>query len=146
MKPHAKDLRKGRVSETGRIYLITAVTLGRKPVFSDFHAARNLIHVLRAEHETGCAKTLAFVVMPDHWHWLMELGAGVSLSRVVGRIKSVASHRLGGGIWQPGFHDHALRKDEDLAATARYVVANPLRKGLVSNIGDYPHWDAIWLL
>ena len=145
MKPHAKDLRKGRFSETGRIYLVTTVTLDRKPVFSDFHAARHLIHALQAEHESGCAKTPAFVVMPDHLHWLLELGAGVSLSRVVGRIKSVAAHRLGGGVWQPGFHDHALRKDEDLAATARYVVANPLRKGLVPNVGAYPHWDAVWL-
>ncbi|MDP2783487.1 MAG: transposase [Sulfurimicrobium sp.] len=114
------------------------MTLGRKPVFSDFHAARHLIHVFRAEHETACARTLAFVVMPDHLHWLLELGAGVSLSRVVGRIKSVTAHRLGGGVWQPGFHDHALRKDEDLATTARYVVANPVRKGLVPNIGAYP--------
>ena len=23
--------------------------------------------------------------------------------------------------------------------------ANPLRAGLVTRIGDYPHWDAIWL-
>ncbi|PJA25166.1 MAG: IS200/IS605 family transposase, partial [Alphaproteobacteria bacterium CG_4_10_14_0_2_um_filter_63_37] len=28
---------------------------------------------------------------------------------------------------------------------ARYLVANPLRKGLVEEIGQYPHWDAIWV-
>jgi hypothetical protein len=28
---------------------------------------------------------------------------------------------------------------------ARYVVANPLRAGLVKRLGDYPLWDAIWL-
>jgi putative transposase len=28
---------------------------------------------------------------------------------------------------------------------ARYVVANPLRAGLVDSIRDYPHWDAVWL-
>ncbi|PJA25997.1 MAG: IS200/IS605 family transposase, partial [Alphaproteobacteria bacterium CG_4_10_14_0_2_um_filter_63_37] len=27
----------------------------------------------------------------------------------------------------------------------RYLVANPLRKGLVEEIGQYPHWDAIWV-
>jgi len=48
-------------------------------------------------------------------------------------------------VWQPGFHDHALRKEEDVRAVARYVVANPLRAGLVQRIGDYPHWNAIWL-
>ncbi|MFV3290267.1 transposase, partial [Pseudomonas sp. NY11955] len=28
---------------------------------------------------------------------------------------------------------------------ARYIVANPIRAGLVSRVGDYPHWDAVWL-
>jgi hypothetical protein len=28
---------------------------------------------------------------------------------------------------------------------ARYIVANPLRAGLVEHLGDYPLWDAVWL-
>ena len=28
---------------------------------------------------------------------------------------------------------------------ARYIIANPLRAGLVEHIGQYPLWDAIWL-
>ena len=35
--------------------------------------------------------------------------------------------------------------EPDELATARYVVANPLRAGLVTSIGDYPFWDAAWL-
>ena len=35
-----------------------------------------------------------------------------------------------------GFHDRALRRDEDTLSTARYIVANPLRAGLVKNIRD----------
>ena len=35
--------------------------------------------------------------------------------------------------------------DEDLVAVARYIVANPVRAGLVKNVRDYPHWDAVWL-
>ena len=48
-------------------------------------------------------------------------------------------------LWQEGFHDHALRKEEDLVKLARYIVANPLRAGIVSKIADYPLWDAVWL-
>ncbi len=43
------------------------------------------------------------------------------------------------------FHDRAMRKEEDLKAAARYIVANPLRAGLVERCGDYPLWDAVWL-
>ena len=50
-----------------------------------------------------------------------------------------------GPIWQRAFFDHGLRDDEDTAKVARYIVANPLRAGLVTKLGDYPHWDAIWL-
>jgi hypothetical protein len=38
-----------------------------------------------------------------------------------------------------------LRSDDDLQDMARYVVANPLRAGLVARIGDYPFWNAVWL-
>ncbi|GGY09626.1 hypothetical protein GCM10007160_41190 [Litchfieldella qijiaojingensis] len=48
-------------------------------------------------------------------------------------------------IWQRGYHDRAIRDEEDIRAVARYIVANPLRAGLVNDIGQYPLWDAKWL-
>jgi putative transposase len=144
-KPHGKDLRKGRVSLPGQIYHITAITLDRQSVFADMRPARLLINALRQAQARDEAVTLAFVVMPDHMHWLMQLGMGASLSSVVGAVKAVTAHALGKQIWQGGFHDHALRQEEDLAKLARYIVANPLRAGLVQRVGDYPHWDAVWL-
>jgi hypothetical protein len=60
-------------------------------------------------------------------------------------VKSVVSRQLGQPIWQAGFHDRAMRKEENLQAFARYIVANPVRAGLVNRVGDYPHWDAMWL-
>ena len=143
--PHSRNLRKGRVSEANRVYLVTAVTEKRRWVFHELHTGRCLIRSLMTEQELGRARTLAFVVMPDHFHWLLELRENASLSKVVRAVKSVTAHRLGETVWQDGFHDHAVRHQEDLRAAARYVVANPLRAGLVQRLGDYPHWDAIWL-
>ncbi len=137
-------LRVGRWSSEGQIYLITTVTKDRQPLFQTFTAARAVIHAIRDDAARGSHKTLAFVVMPDHLHWLLELRQE-SLSRLVGRVKSISAKRIGEPIWQDGFHDRALRKEEELKAIARYVVANPIRAGLVERIGDYPHWDAIWL-
>ena len=144
-KPHGKDLRKGRVSLPGQAYHITTITLDRRPIFSDLRSVRLLINALRAAQTRDEATTLAFVVMPDHLHWLLQLEAGTSLSAVVGAVKAVTAHGLGARVWQGGFHDHALRQEEDLAKLARYIVANPLRAGLVQRVGDYPHWDAVWL-
>jgi REP element-mobilizing transposase RayT len=83
--------------------------------------------------------------MPDHIHWLLQLEASGSLSETVRVYKAKASLLLRQQIWQRGFHDRALRDEDDLRDIARYIVANPLRAGLVKSLGEYPHWDAIWL-
>jgi putative transposase len=68
-----------------------------------------------------------------------------SLSEVVRVYKAKVSLILQQQIWQRGFHDHALRDEDDVRDIARYIIANPLRSGLAKSIGEYPHWDAIWL-
>lgn len=81
----------------------------------------------------------------------MQLQRG-DLAGLMRRFKSRSSAPInrsrgtpGQKLWQAGFHDHALRGGEDIRAVARYVIANPLRAGLVGRVGEYPHWDAMWL-
>jgi putative transposase len=149
--PHSRDLRKGRFSEAGRIYLVTTTTYDRKPLFSDFACGWAVVQALRFHEQGGHAETLAYVVMPDHLHWLFSLGAVKDLSALLKSVKSYSAGRLthplgiSGKVWQSGFHDRALRKDDDIRDVARYVVANPLRAGIVAAIGAYPLWDGKWL-
>lgn len=88
--------------------------------------------------------------MSDHFHWLLQL-EGDSLPALMCRVKSRSSASImrngahEGPVWQRGYHDRALRRDEDIQASARYIIANPIRAGLVRHVGDYPLWDAIWL-
>jgi REP element-mobilizing transposase RayT len=149
-KPHSARLRAGRYSEVQRLYLLTATTHERQPVFTDFSCARVLIAELRRAQDEELVDSLAWVVMPDHFHWLLILQKGpleLLMQRVKGRAARRVNQLLGrsGDLWQSGFHDHALRHEEDMQAIARYIVANPLRAGLVERIGDYPFWDAVWL-
>jgi REP element-mobilizing transposase RayT len=149
-QPNSHRLRLGRYSESGRAYLVTAVVHGRQPIFSDWHLGRLLVSELRRAHETNVVNSIAWVVMPDHFHWLMQLEEG-NLGRVIGAIKSRCTREVNeitgrrGPLWQTGYHDRAIRDGEDLLPFARYIVANPLRAGLVDKIGDYPLWDACWL-
>ncbi len=147
----SSQLRKGRYSESGRIYFITSVTANRRPAFESFYSGRLLVKEMMAENERGTLESLAYVVMPDHFHWLLQLREGADLSTAIGRVKSLTARSVNtlvgqrGRFWQDGFHDHALRQDEELVSFARYLVANPLRAGLVRSLRDYPLWDAIWL-
>ena len=129
---HGHALRSGRVSEANRAYLLTTVTHQRHTIFQDWRLARLLIAEMRRLHDQQLVHSLAWVVMPDHLHWLIQLQE-IPLPKLVLQLKSRSAiainkaRNASGRVWQKGFHDHALRKEEDLAATARYVVANPLR-------------------
>ena len=146
----ASRLRTGRVCEAGRIYLITTTTVRRQKLFSDWRLGRLLVHELRAQEQAGRARSIAWVVMPDHLHWLVELHEG-DISALVLRVKCVSAQSINsasgthGAVWQRGFHDRAIRREEDLQAIARYVLRNPIRAGLVERVGDYPLWDACWI-
>ncbi len=89
--------------------------------------------------------------MPDHWHGLVELGPRDKLPSLIGRLKGRSAHSLRkahpqlGWIWARAYHDHALRNEEDLAGTARYIAMNAVRAGIVQRVGEYPFWDAVWI-
>ncbi|MGD8594985.1 MAG: transposase [Gammaproteobacteria bacterium] len=151
-KYNGHRLRIGRFSETNRVYHLTTSTKHRQPYFSNIHLGRIVVQALRYQHEQGKVHSLAFVVMPDHLHWLVQLGPGTTLKKLMSTVKGWSTSRIrqatkidNQDIWQRGYYDHALRSDEDVQSVARYIVANPLRARLVNNIGDYPLWDAVWL-
>jgi len=132
-------LQRGRVSAVGAIYVLTTVTHGRQPLFEVPGNAHAVIDALRHIERSGRSRTHAWVVMPDHVHWLMELKSG-TLATCMNIFKSRSSRLIGGDrVWQKGYHDHALRREESLIEAARYIVANPLRAGLAEQAGEYPY-------
>ena len=98
--PHACRLRTGRFSEEGRIYLMTAVVRNRQPYFYDFFLSRLLVNEFRRTHTEGLVESLAWVVMPDHFHWLIEL-RDASLSTVMQRTKSRSALAIGCALGGP---------------------------------------------
>jgi len=156
-QPHAKDLRKGRYSENKQIYLITTVTHQRQKIFNNFTLGRIVVQSMKYQHQQQNINSLAFVIMPDHIHWLFALQNNKSLAEIMKNVKGQSAYKIqkirrkqseitgNQPLWQDGYYDHAIRKEEDLQKMARYIVANPLRANIVKTIADYPLWDAIWL-
>lgn len=54
----------------------------------------------------------------------------------------MSSNKLG-IMWQKDFYDHIIRKHEDMAAQVRYILDNPVRKGLVPSWQEYPFKGSI---
>jgi putative transposase len=145
------DLLRGRASVSGQIYLITTVTRHRARLFTNLYLGRIVVRALHDPATIASATTLAYVVMPDHLHWLLQLQPGSNLSEVVWAVKGRSSFEINkarkvrGSVWKPKFHDRALRSDEEAGAVARYVVCNPIRAGLVRELHEYSLWDAVWV-
>lgn len=144
-------LRKGRVSLPSQAYVVTTITDNRVPYFSDVCVGRLVAVEIRRLDNAGFVGTLAWVLMPDHLHWMFQLTGSANLSAVMKNFKGRSAravngyHGRTGAIWQRAFYDRAVRREEDIRGVARYLVGNPLRAGLVKSIGDYPLWDAVWL-
>ena len=151
--PHAGHaaLRRHRLHLPGHVYLATATTPARQPLFSDFlptcaAARRHLDPDVSRE-----SRLLAWVLMPDHAHWLIQVGDGDHLALIMNRIKSATARAYNqqalrnGAVWARAYHERLLRGDDDVKGAARYLVANPVRAGLVQRVGDYPFWDAMWI-
>ncbi len=147
---HERFLRTRRFSQTGHSYLVTCAVKDRQLAFADFRMGRMVVNEMRRLHDSGIVHSLAWVVMPDHLHWLFELRSG-SLATLMQSLKGRSAFEINKTCgsktltWQKGYHDRAVRAEEDLVAMARYVIANPIRAGLVERIGDYPLWDCVWM-
>ncbi len=79
--------------------------------------------------------------MPNHIH-ILALNVDGSLLDLMKRLKGRTSTRLRGKVegpvWQRSFHDHILRRNEDINRTIRYLLNNPVRAGLVDEWTQHP--------
>ena len=94
-------LRRGRYSEQNRIYLLTANTLERQPIFLNWRVGRRVVEQFKRAQEQGLATSLAWVVMPDHFHWLISLDKG-SLDELMCRTKSLSARAINQSTGQTG--------------------------------------------
>lgn len=146
------DLRKGRFSQAQNEYFITFNTQNKRAYFNDFNLAHLFCKQIALNEIKYQCSWLTWVLMPDHFHGLLRLGIdGGKLSQAVGGLKGVSSFEINkelnisGKLWQPSFYDRALRRTEDRKNIARYIIANPLRKALVKDIGNYSFWNSTYL-
>ena len=86
---------------------------------------------------------LAWVVMPNHVHVLIETVAGCPLSAIVHSWKSYtakAANQLlvrSGVFWNPDYFDRAIRDERHLASAVVYIHNNPVKAGLVRRPEDW---------
>ena len=121
---------------------VTAAPLHRRPVFAEPALARSTVTVLRERANITGVPVYAYCVMPDHVHLVLGPSASCDIITFVGQFKNLAQRAawdLGvkGRIWQTGFFDHFLRREEDLEDVVGYVLGNAVRAGLAETPAGY---------
>ena len=91
---------------------------------------------------------LAWCVMPNHVHAVIEQLDGSRLGEIVKAWKGASARLLNdlngtqGSFWAPDFHDRFIRDEKHLAQTLDYVESNPVRAKLVAVASDWPFSSA----
>ena len=102
-------------------------------------ADRVVSSVLRAAAATHL-EVLVYTVMPDHVHLLVQgTDDSANAVRLVQRCKQGPGfwyrRETGNHLWLPSFYDRVVRRGDDASEIAAYILANPVRAGLVPS-GD----------
>jgi putative transposase len=126
-----------------RRYSLTICTYARGRVFNHEDIVQSVLSEIERVAEGEHFRVLAYCFMPDHLHLLVEGESDTAdLQRFVKRWKQTTGFKYakerGRRLWQVGFFDYVLRRDDDTNRHALYILGNPIRAGLTRTIGEYP--------
>jgi len=91
-------------------------------------------------------RLLAWVVMPNHIHALIEVRQ-TPLAKILKGWKSYsakeANQMLGseGAFWQEDYFDRYIRDEDHFRRVVRYIENNPVKAGLVRMAAEWP-WSS----
>ncbi|TAK34754.1 MAG: transposase [Chloroflexota bacterium] len=135
-------------SDPHHVYFVTLCAHDRSQPFLDPSLAQQVAEAIcfRSSRHDWCVYT--YCLMPDHLHLALspEPGKG-GLPQLMQGFKSFTTrlawrHGLQGALWQRSYYDHIARREEDLRAICEYILANPVRRGLVDDAKLWPYSGA----
>ncbi len=140
------QLRKGRHTISGTYYFLTTVTFKRRRILSSSHVAQIIFDAFQWLENEDRIRWICIMIMPDHIHAIIQLRCNQTLASIMHSLKSFTAREINvllaeaGSVWQRGYYDRGVRKEESLNEIIRYCYENPVRKGIVKLARDYPYW------
>jgi putative transposase len=140
---------------TNGIYFITSVTYQRRKWFAQPALAQIVVDQWRHYEKTYQFQLHAYVVMPDHYHVVLQVGEKKTISQILHAVNSFTvtqiNQTLGNErkvkIWQGNPWDKVIRDSKMYWQTIAYTLLNPWRAGLVRHpLERYPYSNIGWWL
>src|SRR3954471_6123372 len=145
--------RRARSIVGGYAYHVLNRANGRLRLFkkeADFRAFEKVLHEAQERYSL---RILGYVVMSNHWHFVVWPKAGQARQvsdffrwlTVTHSQRWHAHHGTSGmgHVYQGRFKSFPISADEHLLTVLRYVERNPLRAGLVARAEQW-HWGSLY--
>lgn len=129
-------------SNSNYVYFLTLCARHLTSPFQNDNLAKEVVESLFYLKREDDFPMYCYCLMPDHLHIVLSPSRkSGSVSKILQRYKSYTTQEgwkrgISGKLWQRSFYDHIARKNEDLVKICEYILANPVRKGLVDSIED----------
>ena len=136
------------VTANSRTFFVTSSIAGKRNLLQSDRSAQLFIRVLYEYRKQGRFRLHEFVVMPDHFHVLLTVEAGMTIECAVQFLKGGFAFRAGrefgfrAPLWQRGFHDERVGNAEGFAGMREYIHNNPIVARLASEPAEYPYSSA----
>ncbi len=140
-----------RQTPGGLVYHVLNRAVARLPLFEKPADYAAFLRVLDEALDQQPIRILAFVLMPNHWHFVLWPKGDRDLSEFCRWLTHTHSmrwhahyHTSGTGhIYQGRFKSFPVETEKYLYAVCRYVERNPLRADLVAR-AEHWRWSSLW--
>lgn len=135
-----------RLEFAGALYHVTARGDRREEIYLGEEDCTEFIELLGDVCRRFNWSAHAYCLMNNHYHLVVEtpdanLSAGMRQLNGVYTQRFNRRHRRVGHVFQGRYHAILVQKGTHLLELARYVVLNPLRAGMVADVGQWP-WSS----
>lgn len=134
--------RRARQRSESGIYHIILRGINRQNIFEDEADNRKFLEVLQRYKQISEYELYAYCLMGNHVHILLHVGKE-PLEQIMRRICGSfvywynKKYERVGNLFQDRFKSEPVEDDSYFLTVLRYIHQNPLKAGLVNNIGQY---------
>jgi putative transposase len=125
-----------------QVFYVTIVTRAREALLTDLRAAQLILNSFAFFVRQKEIVLVAYVIMPDHLHVILQVKPPLTLSGWASRFKSFTTHeQTGTAMWQHGYWSELVVTEGFAREKLVYMHNNPVRAKLSCEATHYP-WSS----
>jgi REP element-mobilizing transposase RayT len=158
---------RNKYESFGDVFFITSTIVGFIKLFERKHICHIIIENLRFYQTRGDFIILAYVIMPNHLHFVLKTNKQKSISKIMANFKRITSRQISdllkksgeccilktlsqaaslesepSKIWKPRFDSLVITNMDTLCQKIEYIHNNPVKKRLTVKPEDWPYSSA----